>query len=178
MTKQGGLHNRTATHLSLLIGIGVYIVVAITACAFLRLGVWVTAFVSLVPIAVVALLALVSAKVGPKQPTIDNFESKGATTRMVTTAAGQPEKLKRQIKANVSQSKRFTLLDEKENTITVKVGISFFTWGAKIYVKLSPSTEGTIVDAECHPYQKTAIVDFGQSRRDLKKILHGIESAT
>lgn len=69
------------------------------------------------------------------------------------------------------------LLHEDQAELLIKAGISAFTWGEDIVVRLQAGTIGTRIEAECQHRQRTAIVDFGQSSRDLQQVLRGVSSA-
>jgi hypothetical protein len=139
----------------------------------LNLGFLTSAIIVLLPIAVMFVLVLVSR--GPSTGNESEFETTGATSRAEFSLPAAPEAVKEIIKGNIRGNRRFDLLGEDPTTLRVKARASAFTWGEEIVVNLQGADGGTRITAECRHKQRTAIVDFGQSRRDLQTVLQGLD---
>jgi hypothetical protein len=154
----------------------VYIVLVVVMGVTLRFGFAITAAVALLPPLLIAAptIAALGRKARPQEH--DTYETTGATTRIRMTAVGDFESVKNQIKTNIDTEKRFQLVNEASESLTIRAGVGPFTWGEEIQIALSRVSNGTVLEAECRHYrQPTAIVDFGQSRRDLKRLLKGVQ---
>ncbi|NUU30138.1 hypothetical protein [Arthrobacter sp. C9C5] len=155
---------------------GAYAVLSSVASVVLNLGVLASALVVGLPIAAVAAFVLLSK--GQLGKGGKEFDTTGATTRATMTSPLPPGAVKEIIKGNVRDHERFELLHEDQVELLIKAGVSAFTWGEDIVVRLHPVASGTRIEAECQHKQRTAIVDFGQSRRDLQQVLRGVSSAS
>lgn len=162
---------------AMMAAIVLYIVLVIVIGVTIQLGFALTATVALLPVLLIAIAAIAGTARNSRDQ--ERYETMGATTRISMSAAGDFESIKNQVTTNVHAGKRFHLLAETPDSLTIRVGIGPFTWGEEIHVALSPGPNGTLLEAECrHFRQPTAIVDFGQSRRDLKWLLKGVQDAS
>ena len=74
--------------------------------------------------------------------------------------------------AAVSRAPQYTIADLQPNGATVSTGVSAFSWGSKITVQFSATSESTsALDARLAPLIATNVLDFGQSKRDLTHFL-------
>lgn len=153
--------------------IAVYAVLAIFVGVSMDLGALTTSIVVLLPIAlmIVLVLGFRSSSSGGDE----RFESTGATTKAEFSLPITPDAAKEIVKGNIRADRRFDLLSEESTTLLIEARASAFTWGETIVVTLQRMEGGTRVEAECRHKQRSAIVDFGQSKRDLQKVLHGLD---
>lgn len=173
LPKMPAVSKGTGIRIGHLAAAAVYACLAIFAGVALHLGALTTAIVVLLPIA--GMIVLVLGSRGSSTGSEREFETTGATSRAEYSVPVAPDAVKEIIKNNVRDSRRFNLLSEDPTTLLIKARASTFTWGEEIVVSLQGADGGTRINAECRHKQRTAIVDFGQSKRDLQTVLQGLD---
>lgn len=158
------------------VAIGAYSLLVIVIGIVFNLGALVTVFVVVLPIAILVAFLAMSRRTSSSSG--KEYDTAGATTKATIASPLPPDRIKEIIKANVRGDQRFELVQEDPNGLLIQAGLSIFTWGEDIAVRIQQNGSGTRVDAECQHKQRTAIADFGQSRRDLQKVLRGLDTSS
>lgn len=174
LPKAPGVGNRIGLRAGHLAAFAVYALLAVFAGVALNLGTLTTAIIALLPIAVLIALVFWPRRYSGQG---GSFETTGATTQARFSVPLAPGAVKEIVKGNIQGNRRFDLLSEDPTTLVIKARASAFTWGEDIIVTLKDMNDETQIEAECRHKQRTAIIDFGQSRRDLQTVLHGLERA-
>jgi hypothetical protein len=85
-----------------------------------------------------------------------------ASREQVAGAAGR-------ISSHVS---RYKLVELSPNRVVLTARMNWRTWGLRITLFLTEDASGhTTIDALCEPRVGTTLVDYGQGKKDLRRIL-------
>lgn len=155
---------------------------AVMVCFFVALAVWtkVPLWVAImwvaVPTAGVVLIFIAGRRKGPEDG--DSYEMTSHTARSEgRLIVGLPiSDIPIAIQRAAEHQPRFSVIELTSEHAKIKGRMNFKTWGMTTHLKYrSLDPERVEITAFCEPRLGTTLVDYGQSRLDIRLLLQGIE---